>query len=406
MALARGLNAVRQAKTNNDKGRGDARRFFLRGGETAVMRFWGNFEGEEDPIIAKKHYVKKLEKVGNAYHFCGQNADEHAGCVFCHLRDAQKDKGISLSEVAFFVVKDYRKYHKMEADVRTLKAEYQFNPQRPPTEKDYITTKYPACTNGKRPCEFCKVNQAQLQGFRYWELATGYADMLVSQQATLRGYCLCGSRDDEGNGTIYVSQYLCGNCNAQVDFDPAQGKPVASCHACRHTVGPNEELACTGCEEPRRADLQDFLFRVTRIGDGQQTNYNFEPIHPVRPPTQEEIDEYTKFRPDFAELCAPDASEIQAAALGLTGSPFATPGHGAQEYRSQPPVRAPSGSAAQGFQPAGRVAAAVPGRTGAPKPPAPTRGGFKVPKLSAPTVVDYGTPMNGEYTPGDEDIPF
>lgn len=334
MGLQRGLAAVREAKQQSEGRRGDARRFFIKGGETAVLRFFGNFEGGDDPVIGKMHYVKRLK--GAEYQACGENADEHAGCVFCYLKENSKDKGISTSGRAYFSIKDYRKYHKFEQERRVLRPDFAFAPGRQPRPQDYLQTKYPWCQGGKRPCEFCKEgNDALVMGFRYWELATGYADMLVNQQATLRGYCLCGARDEEGNGTIYTTQYLCAKCGEAVDFDPAQSV-VANC-SCGQTLCPNEEIACTGCEEPRRADLQDFLFRVSRIGDGQQTNYNFEPIHPVRPPSPEELEDWEKNKPDFVAICAPQASELQAATLGLPQSPFVTPGHGAKTY-GQPPT--------------------------------------------------------------------
>ncbi len=376
MPLVRGLAKVRESKQESDNRKGDARRFMINTGESRILRFFGNFENNEDPIMAAVHYVKRLPK-GQQYQQCGKNDDSHPGCVLCHLQPS--DKGIGWPNLrAYFWIRDYSKYHKMDAAVNVIKASYVQQVGKAPKPSDYYETKYPACTATRtRQCEWCKMgNTAIDNGFKYWELATKYADGLVSQQAALREYCLCGARDEEGGHTLYVTQYLCSNpkCNAEVEFDPLSGNVVVACGHCRKTLTPTEVLACTAeCGNPRRADLQDFLFKVTKTGDEQSTNYNFEPIHPVRPPTEEELAESNEKKPVWEDLVRPDPAEVQAKNLGLPESPIKTPGHGATAYGGAKPAPGPSAA------PQTRVAPAAP--KGPPAAPAKKKFSFKKPAV-------------------------
>jgi len=156
------------------------------------------------------------------------------------------------------------------------------------------------------------------------DVATSYADQVLSQIADLRDYCRCGARAD-GAGTIVVTEYLCGKCQQPVEFYPDQGSPVAKCGFCKNTLEPLEVIECTACEAPERATLQDFFFKITRVGSGQDTSYNFEAVHPVRPMTEEEEAEAEKVAPDWGDVLAPQPPEAQAALLGLP-NPFS--GHG------------------------------------------------------------------------------
>ncbi len=337
MALKRGLAAVRDAKTQNEqRGGGNNNRFFLRENETALLRFWGDFENGEAPALASQHYIKRLGGA-TAYQNCGDNSD--TPCVYCHMISVVKDKGVGYAQQkAYFDIKDYRKFHKLENKIRVLKSGYMPIPGRAPGNEDYIETQYPPCTATKqRPCEFCRTgNPATVQGFRHWDIATSWADVLVAKQAYLRTFCLCGAvaTEDDGSkvGTIFAKRYLCGNakCGKPVKFDPS--KSVASCSVCRQTHIPIEEIDCTACHKPRRADLQDFLFKVKQTGEGKKKTISFDEILPVRPPTAEEIEEYNKHKTDFEKLCVALAPEQQSALLGLPASPFQTAGHGARQY--------------------------------------------------------------------------
>lgn len=337
MALQRGFAKVKEIKEQGGKGGGGGLRFMIGDGESAVVRFFGDFENQQDPLVGVTHYVRRLP-TGKQYHNCTDNLpeDSNTNCVFCHMI-SQGDKGIKKQNRAFLWLKDYRKVHKLENEVRILKPGVTFVPGRVNKADDYTSTKYPPCSAPKRVCSYCKQgNQAAVNGYRHWELAIMYADMLVSQQASIRDFCRCGAKDEEGNGTIQVTRYLCSNpdCMEEVSFDPNQGRPVVQCGSCKQTLPPLEEISCSACDSPARCDLQDFLFKVTRTGSGTDTTYNFEPVQ-FKLPTQEELDEAMKDKPDFEAMLQPEPPELQASALGIP-SPFHTPGHGARSYGAQP----------------------------------------------------------------------
>lgn len=353
MAIRRGFAKVKEAKESSGKGGGgDGLRFMLKDGGTAIVRFYGDFESQQDPVVGVTHYVRRLPP-GKQYHNCTDNLPEGAdnpGCVFDHLI-AQGDKGVKKQQRAYFFLKDLRKVHKLEGEVRILKPGIPVVPGRTYKNDDYITTKYPPCYAPKRVCPYCSQgNVAQIEGWRHWELAVQYADQLLNQQSAIREMCKsCAGRDEEGNGTIQVVRYLCGNqevtwadgstspCGQPIDYDPARGQPVASCSTCNQTLPPLEEIACANCDAPARCDLQDFLFKVTRTGGGTDTTYNFEPVQ-QKSPTEEDIAEAASKRPDFEAMLQPEAPELQAAHLGIP-SPFHTPGHGATQYGGVGPAR-------------------------------------------------------------------
>lgn len=384
MGLKKGLRAVKEAKEKADaRGGGGGLRFFLKDGETAVTRFYGDFESEEDPVVYQFHYIKRLAS-GDRYQNCGENSDQP--CVFDYQRE-HGDRGIGKGERALFFLRDTRKVHRLDQEVTLLKPGVSPPPPgKPAKPDDYYQTKYPPCSSPKRPCQWCKTgNQPTEQGHRYWELAVGFSDQLVTQQNELRNYCRCGAEDEDGNPTLYVTRYLCSGCNEEVEFYPEQGSPVAHCPSCRNVLPPLEEIACTACETPTRCSIQDFFFRVTRNGEGQDTGYNFEAIHPCKPPSDDELAEAAKNKPDWVSITAADPPEMQAALLGIMNPYGATPGHGATPYADD---NTPEDYSDQvDYGPVGKPAPRAPApRPPAPKAPvsppaAPKAGGFKIPRL-------------------------
>jgi hypothetical protein len=330
------MQKVREAKEEMDrKGSKEwgitLRRFFLKSNESAVIRFFGDFEADEDPVISKRHFVKRLPR-GQQYAACGQNASEgaHAGCVFCFLRDKKGDNGISRgSEVANFFVFDKRKFHVMEEEVRVLRPGVR---SREPKATDYMMTRYPSCLSSeKRVCPYCKVNEYQESGFRHWELALTYADQLLSQQGELRDYCKCGARTEDGEGTIVCVEHECRGCKQDINLGK-EAKRIVKCQGCGLTGEPAErKLGCSSCDNAQRCDLQDFWFKIRRSGSGTDTTYNFEAIHPCKPPGNEELDAAETLYPDWETVLAPEPAEMQAASLGVQ-SPFKTEGHGSVSY--------------------------------------------------------------------------
>jgi hypothetical protein len=333
MAIRRGFAKVKEAKENNSGGNRSTLTFKLGDGESAHVRFYGDFENQMDPIVGVQHYVHRLPK-GRQYHQCSDNLPDGdvSPCVFCYAQN-QGDKGIKKQNRAYFWLKDFRKVHKLDQEVRVLRPGVVRVPGKSYSDSDYTTTKYPPCVAPKAPCQYCKQgNKSEVNGYRVWELAVQYAEQLVSQQAAIRDYCKCGARSEENGGTIQITRYLCGNpeCGEEVDFDPNRGHPVAKCVSCRQTHPPLEEIVCTACESPERCDLTDFVFKVTRSGGGTDTTYNFEAAQ-QKSPTKEDLEEAAKTRPDFDKMLRPEAPEMQASVLGIP-NPYPTAGHGAGRY--------------------------------------------------------------------------
>jgi hypothetical protein len=347
MALTRGFNAAAALKTAAGGG-GDSRHHFMRDGEMTLCRFFGSFERQETPVYSKKHYVRRLA-VGDQHLQCGDNTD--SPCVMCYLR-AHKDPGISTSDVGNLWMKDYAKYHKMDAPVRALKPSYMARPGILPKPEDYVETQYPTCLATKtRTCEFCKMgNEAKPRGFKYFDLAKSHTDVLMAKQAELREYCRCGAmtEDNPPGPTLAVESYYCSNpeCYEAVDYNPAAGKPVVTCKKCRQTLVPCELLSCSNpnCSNPERSDIQDYIFRVRRVGEKKDTRYSFDPVMPCRPPTAEELEQAEKEMPKWEELLAPLPPEVQAQKLGVPNPFPPSAGHGAQAYAA--PVRPPAPSRA------------------------------------------------------------
>lgn len=351
MPISKGMSAYRESRAKTDHGVSEGRKLYITEGVPVVLRPFGDFESGDGVVIGQLHYVERLPK-GRAYQNCGKNAEEgqHAGCVFCFARD-KGDKGVGYGQDrVYFDVKDYSRYHKMEQEVGVLKAGYVRTPGKAPPNDAWIRTKYPPCAGPKKTCEYCQQgNEAKTGGFKYLEMSGKFADVLFSQYAALRCFCRnCGGRDsDTGEGTITVAQYVCGNaeCQQPVDFDPeAGGTPVVYCDGCEQTLPPDEQVECSGCDNPERASITDFRFKMTRTGQRQQTQYTFEPIHPVKPPTPEELEEYGKYKTDFVKILTPEAAEQQAATLGIA-CPFKTAGHGAKGYGQGPNGRPATGAA-------------------------------------------------------------
>lgn len=374
MGLRRGLSAVHEMKEQQGSGQDYANRVVIMPGETALLRLYGDFETDQDPIIGTVHYVKRLPK-GQQYNNCSKNnGDDNARCVFCYVRESEgnrkKDDGVGAQNRAYFHAEDYRKIHKLDQEVRILKPGVVWKAGVMNKPDDYKMTKYPPCLAPKRVCSFCQQgNVAKVGGYRYWELSVTYADQLVSQQNELRTFCKCGARTENGEGTICVNQYLCSGCNSPVEFYPEQGKPVVYCSHCRQTLQPLEEISCSNpdCSGAQRCSLQDFFFRVTRNGEGTDTTYNFEPVHPCKPPSEEKLAEAAEHRPDFEKILSAEPPEMQAALLNIPVPPgFESIGHGAQQYN-------------QAGAQSGRISSSKPNLSaGSPKP------GFKPPAFKVP----------------------
>jgi hypothetical protein len=337
MGFQKGFAAAAGLKTSRGGG-GDTYRFITKTGQIALVRFFGKYEEQEDPVWSKKHYVKRLPGA-DSYQQCGDNVD--VPCLSCFLKD-RGDKGIGTSTVGNLFLNDYSKYHSMDKEVKALKPTYQPRAGQKPGSDDYELTQYPTCLRTKtRPCPWCEQgNEAKPRGFKYWDLAEGHLESLISQRTFLRDFCRCGAvtEDDEVPGpTLYVDSYYCSNPNCNEDcvgYSPEQG--TYACRACGNTLVPAELLGCTNedCPGPERCDLTDFIFRIRKTGEKKTTKYDFEPIIPCRPPTEEEWKQALEYYPDWSQVLAPIPPEQLAAKLGIP-CPFTTPGHGA--------VRASSG---------------------------------------------------------------
>jgi hypothetical protein len=341
MGIKRGMRALHEARTQGAANAGDMYRLRLYPNETAIIRLFGNWETEEAPVVGVTHYVRDAP-AGKQYNNCAENAEPgtHAGCVFCYVMDATRDKKIKKSSRAYMHAKDLRLIHKLDTEVSILRPGIPFVPGKQYKPDDYLKTKYPPCKRQK--CQYCASgNTPQPQGHRLFELAGQYAEQISVLQTQVRDYCKCGSRTEEGEGTLYVSAYACPACNTEVEFDPQANKAVATCTNCGETHTPNEYLGCTNeeCPGPERCDIPDFVLRVTKTGEGTATAYSFEPVHPCKPLTEEELAEAAEHEPKWEDILAPQPAELQAGVLGIP-CPFETPGHGARGYSQAPPPAA------------------------------------------------------------------
>jgi hypothetical protein len=336
MGLQRGFNAAAGMKNVSRGGNQNAHQHFMRDGQVTLARFWGSFETQEAPVYSKKHFIKRLNGA-DAHMQCGDNSDSH--CVPCYFKE-RKDKGISLSAVANFFIKDYAKYHKLEAEVKALKPTFIPGPGRVATAEDYEMTQYPTCLLTRtRQCPYCQQgNEAKDRGFKWFALSEGHATPLINKAAELRDYCRCGGIDNSGDvpgPTLSVVSHYCPECSEDFDFyAPEQG--VVVCKHCHETVAPLELLNCSNedCPGPERCDVQDYMFRIRRIGASTDTTYAFDPIFPCRPPTKEELDLYEKVKPNWEELLAPLPPEVQAQKLNVPNPFPPSGGHGAVSYQA------------------------------------------------------------------------
>lgn len=387
MAVRRGMAALlasRQASTGGGAGNVN-RRFSLRNDkESAVVRFFGDFEGGMAPVLYARHYIKRLAK-GKQYANCGQNADPVVGCEYCYVRD-KGDKGIGMaSDVAGFELEDRRKFHRFDQEVLEMKPGFTAAPGRPPPPNSSVMTRYPWCTATKaRPCQWCKMgNEATSKGMCFWELSTSHSDGVTMLHSAAREYCACGAREEDNATTLAATSYQCGHCAEEVAYEPAHGNPVAPCTSCGQTLPPTEVLSCTECATPARSQLGDFLVRVTRMGIDTNTSYNFELLART-PVTPEELEASKMYAPNWDEITRPDPPEVQAGLLGIPASHFKTKGHGAVPY-AQPAALPPRGAVTPQGKPFAR-----------PVPMAPKPAGFKVPMRPKPVQtievddIDFG----------------
>lgn len=331
MAIRKGYRAVNEAAQKGG-GRGESYRLVIKPGESALLRIYGDMEAEEVPVVADRHYVKRLES-RDRYQMCGTNEDGHAGCVFCYAMD-HKDRGISKSPISLFDVEDLRKFHPLDAPVRVLRPGVRLRPGQQGRKEDYEETKYPACKGLN--CAFCKSgSDARTGGRRHWELAVMHADNVVARHEEARTFCKCGARTAEGGGTLYAASYACADCGADVDFDETSA--VVKCPSCKRTGVPVEQLACTNeeCPQPSRCSLYDFVVKVTRTGSDKTTVYNTELVHPCQPLDDDGLQAMKDGAIDLEALAAPLPSELQAKLLRIP-CPFKTPGHGGVESRDLP----------------------------------------------------------------------
>jgi len=414
----RGMSAVRAAKDKMGGGGGGGKRIFtLADGEEALCRFFGDFEGDQDPVVKLDHFVKRLngrEKFNTCSHEFTPEGDETGECVFCYARDVLKDKGIGKSPRAGFFLKDYRFKHYLETPTRVLKPGYKVIPGKQLPATAYEETKYPFCSAPARPCRFCKEgNERKPAGYAPWKLALQYTEQLLDQQYSLRNFCQCGAMTDGGEGTISVANYHCGNpdCGAEVEFYPDEGQAVVQCQTCGEVLPPIEAIVCSACESAARADLQHFIFRVKRTGDGKSTSYNFTPVLPLQLPTDEELEEAEKYKPDWDEEFKVDSLDEQARRLGIP-NPFVS--HAAPGRPAQPAGPRPAGAVSYGSVPARpapvaapKIAVPAPGHAWQPRPP--VKAPVAAPKIGAPKplvkVPTFKRPAPAEEYEQEDDIP-
>lgn len=319
MALKAGFQAAKNAGSSGGGDYGDDYyyRLMLNSGQAIVVRFHGSFEDQSDPKVFTNHFIKRLAK-GSNYHKCGRDFDKP--CGFCDAKE-EGDKGISASSRAGFVVYNFARKHKLDKEVRVLRPGCAAaRPGEKPDPKNYENTKYPVCS-GKN-CQFCRGgNDAMAIGLRFFDLAPMFAEGVSALQYEVRNICRgCGTivTDEDGAeaGTIQVDGYSCSHCGEQVHFDPENGNPV-KCPSCGFKGIPNERIACTHCEAPERADLQDFKVRIKKNGEGKTTTYEFTRVGTVVSITPEEAEALEKRPIDWEKIINVTPASRVSALLGI-----------------------------------------------------------------------------------------
>lgn len=316
MALGRGMGAVKNARRSGGGGgdSGGMREIFISSGRSITCRIYGNFEDEEDPVVYKGHFVKRL-KGRDAFQLCGDNND--SPCVLCYAREELADKGIGTQERGALLVYDLEKQHKLDQEVRVLKDGYVATPGKRLGEDAYYTTKYPPCVGPKRPCPYCKQgNEARARGWGWLGLSVSHFEPLIAKQKECREHCKCGHVDELGNGTL-TSTLSCANCGETEAVTYNADTGVLRCRSCNHKAAPQEILECPNCDTPQRCDIPDFRWRISRVGADKTTNYLFDKLGAPRPLTEEELAEYEKNKPDWSKLLAAKPPAEQARLLGI-----------------------------------------------------------------------------------------
>lgn len=378
--LKRGAQSFQEPRSGGRSGGSSNQRTVkLQPGESALLRFYG--DANEYPVLVDRHYVKRLPQ-GQQYIICaGDN------CVTCDA--SVSDRGVGrASGTAIWWAKDYTLQHKLDTVVRVPKGNLN---GRKPGPTDYYETKYPPCaTMHKRPCAYCNQGFAPIaRGTAVFQVSRVHAeDLLTLSNTKVREFCRSCCASENGEGTLSVYAYSCQHCGSEVTFYP-DTDAVASCAHCNWQGAPVEHLACSNCENPERAVLEDFIVRVTRQGEGTNTRYTFALQVPPSPLSPEEREEIEKYLPDWERLYAPPSPAAVAALLGVPNI------HG-QPAAPQPPPR-PHGTVSY------NRAALPPGGPPRPQlPPAPAAPPRAAPRFkpAAPKSVEvYDIPY-------DEDAPY
>jgi hypothetical protein len=276
------------------------RRFQIRDGESVSIRFLGD---EKEPFIYKRHFDNR----NNRYIICAEDAvinGKHKGCVACYEAKRQGKQGqMRMSTRTFaFTIYDPRKFHFVES-----------NPEK---------EKYQNCKDDPT-CRWCRKGiEQRTNGVCNWSLAGTVAEQLQVFERDLLGQkcAICQL------GTIKVKQYVCPECDTELDVDdPYEERRCFECGTKTKVVmvKPREVVACSrGCKNARRTTLADAFVIVTRSGEAMNTAYNFSPgdIGPIPSDWKDASPLDFAHDPEFLPLPANE----QAAAIGIA-NPFRDP---------------------------------------------------------------------------------
>lgn len=251
-------DANREAEANRGLGAGW---ISLKDGETVRMRFIG---GDEEPFQTLEHWHNGVRKS----FICSQGWEGFPGCPLCHYQNQSNAEaagtgrgkspiGNANPRFHFSVISD-RKVHIIKTQ-----------------EGNIEKRKFINCRGDN--CQMCNDgNEAIREGRRYFSLALKYARGLqtaANQQAKQCASC-------KGVGELKIMSHECPACE-EPDIVVPQGAVRIRCPECREEVTPKPVLACDeNCENPKPCDIQGCWIDVTRTGEGQSTNYTFNPRKP------------------------------------------------------------------------------------------------------------------------------
>lgn len=260
----------------------------VKDGDSAVIWFIGC-----DPDEPREALVHTVNTKYFSYELCAHGAEDHEGCVYCHVA-AKGDKRVKRpSKNFYFSIADSRWVHKTKNDEESSKAGRDvFDWADCPRDDDTPDAK---CVHCKR-----KVPRER-GGLKKLRLGLQTAIVVDGLNTRLKKKCVCG-------GKTIVSGYKHGKKTIptldDVDEDEvAKWAPVYD---------------CSKCDSPQPGSIYTCPIRMSRSGSGQTTTYSFE----KEDDAQDQPDWVQELAPlDWDKVLSPRTADQMAKQLDIA-NPF------------------------------------------------------------------------------------